>query len=1160
MESRCNGWATHVDGTWHVRGRPPRIRDSFFCLAWLIVFFLFAWIDAAQAQTTYVYDANGRVVAVTQGNSTAEQYTYDTLGHPIQVSAPTSTSQLAIFAFTPTYGVAGTQVTIQGQGFSSSAASNTVSFNGVPATVLSASASQLVVDVPSGASTGPITVTVGGQTVTSSQPFAIDDTAFPPTITQVTPVVAVGGTVTVTGTHLLPIANDTTMQMDGIGMPLITSMADTQMQYTVPADAISGHVTVETPYGAATSAAPVAVLPSSVASQASGAPVTYLTANGSSTAFNTGTAGQVGVLTFDAAQGANLELTLNGMAISGGNSTEFGITVYGPNGSVVLSYDCYSTYPGASCRLPLWNLPAGTYAAVISPQYSNDAISFNAILEPDTIGPALVPGTPTTVNLAAGEVERLTFTANAGDTIALQLAGVNTTPSGQAMYIQVYAPGTVPVATGSGTNYYTILSTTSTGTINLQNLPSTGTYIVVASIPYGTPGSMQLLLADGVMGTVPANGVAQSYQTNEGGQNVYLTFTANQGDNLELTINGLQITGGSTEIGVNVYNASGTNVGSQDCYSSGPGAGCRLALWNLAAGTYSVVVSPQYPSNTLSFNATLEPDTIGPALALSTPTAVSLAAGEVERFTFSANAGDNVALQLSGVSTTPAGQAMYVQVYAPGVVPTANNTMTLLSTAGSTTSNLQNLPATGTYTAIVSIVSGTPGSAQLGFFPAVTGTLSDNGNPQSYQVNASGQNVYLTFSANQGDNLELTINGLQITGGSTEVGVNVYNASGTNVGSQDCYSTSPGGGCRLALWGLAAGTYSVVVSPQYVTNAISFNATLEPDTIGPALVASTPVAVNLAAGEVERFTFNANAGDNIALQLSGVSTTPSGQIMYVQVYAPGVVPTANNTMTLLSATTSTTTNLQSLPATGTYTAIVSIISGTPGSAQLGLFPAVTGALSDDGNAQSYQTNTSGQNVYLSFNANQGDNLELTINGLQITGGSTEIGVNVYDSSGTNVGSQDCYSTSPGAGCRLALWNLAAGTYSVVVSPQYPNNSLSFNATLEPDTIGPALVASAPVSVNLVAGEVERFTFTANAGDTAVVQLSGVSTVPTGQNMYVQVYAPGVVPAANNTFALFDTANSTTNTMQNLPATGTYTVIVSIIPGTPGSAQLTLEAQ
>lgn len=113
----------------------------------LLVVVLTLWTTTTHAQTTgYVYDADGRVVAVTQNNGPATQYTYDALGHLAQTTS-VAAGQLAIFAFVPTHGEAGTQVTIEGQGFSASPASDSVTFNGTPAMVSSASATQIVTTV-----------------------------------------------------------------------------------------------------------------------------------------------------------------------------------------------------------------------------------------------------------------------------------------------------------------------------------------------------------------------------------------------------------------------------------------------------------------------------------------------------------------------------------------------------------------------------------------------------------------------------------------------------------------------------------------------------------------------------------------------------------------------------------------------------------------------------------------------------------------------------------------------------------------------------------------------------------------------------------------------------------------------------------------------------
>lgn len=80
---------------------------------------------------------------------------------------------LTLTGFSPGSGKAGDVVTLTGTGFSTSTGDNVVKFNGVATQVSSATATQLKVTVPTGATTGKITITVGGVTVTSSTDFTI---------------------------------------------------------------------------------------------------------------------------------------------------------------------------------------------------------------------------------------------------------------------------------------------------------------------------------------------------------------------------------------------------------------------------------------------------------------------------------------------------------------------------------------------------------------------------------------------------------------------------------------------------------------------------------------------------------------------------------------------------------------------------------------------------------------------------------------------------------------------------------------------------------------------------------------------------------------------------------------------------------------------------
>jgi large repetitive protein len=64
----------------------------------------------------------------------------------------------------------GATVTITGQNLSGA---TTVEFNGTPSTISSDAATQIVTAVPTGATTGPITITVPAGTATSEGSFTV---------------------------------------------------------------------------------------------------------------------------------------------------------------------------------------------------------------------------------------------------------------------------------------------------------------------------------------------------------------------------------------------------------------------------------------------------------------------------------------------------------------------------------------------------------------------------------------------------------------------------------------------------------------------------------------------------------------------------------------------------------------------------------------------------------------------------------------------------------------------------------------------------------------------------------------------------------------------------------------------------------------------------
>jgi len=95
------------------------------------------------------------------------------LGLPGFVASAIINSEPYITSFTPASGTTGTTVTINGINFNTTPGNNFVNFNGIPATVVSATPTRLTVVVPQNATTGEISVAVGCGFVASTNDFTV---------------------------------------------------------------------------------------------------------------------------------------------------------------------------------------------------------------------------------------------------------------------------------------------------------------------------------------------------------------------------------------------------------------------------------------------------------------------------------------------------------------------------------------------------------------------------------------------------------------------------------------------------------------------------------------------------------------------------------------------------------------------------------------------------------------------------------------------------------------------------------------------------------------------------------------------------------------------------------------------------------------------------
>ncbi|GAB2707520.1 hypothetical protein GCM10011495_31720 [Hymenobacter frigidus] len=147
-----------------------------------------------------------------------------------------------ITAMAPAQGRFGSLVTLTGRRFSPTATNNHVAFNGVVASVQSATSTTLTVRVPAGAATGALTMTTadGG---TRSPNFTVFQ---PPTLASVTPGEGQpGSAVVLAGTHFSAVAAQDTVTFNGIPARVLQATPNS-LQVEVPMGATLGKIRIRT--------------------------------------------------------------------------------------------------------------------------------------------------------------------------------------------------------------------------------------------------------------------------------------------------------------------------------------------------------------------------------------------------------------------------------------------------------------------------------------------------------------------------------------------------------------------------------------------------------------------------------------------------------------------------------------------------------------------------------------------------------------------------------------------------------------------------------------------------------------------------------------------------------------------------------------------------
>jgi YD repeat-containing protein len=501
-------------------------------MALLSVLFSLLLPHSAYGQSwQYLYDEAGRLRAATAPSGARAEYDYDAAGNLLAIRTPAA-GALTVSGFAPKSGAAGTVVTLVGAGFSPTPSLNTVTFNGVAATVTAATAGQLTVIAPA-ANTGPISVRVGTVTKISADVFTYSSVATnAPTITSVAPLcLNAGGTLTIRGTNFDITSGATRAELNVTALPT-GAVTSTSVNATVLSAATTGPVRIVTARGTATSSQYVTVLPDGLSCATNYTATTILQPGGATAT----------VSTTSSEKRAVIAIPLNGqdyVSLDFSSPTpDLSFTVIEPGSSVIATGRLSD-----SVRTILFPVAqrAGVYSVVLhnaGGAFSGTAqVRRAATLTPDGSAWAIT-------SVPAGLTPRATFQANAGERFGLGVTNF-TVPGGSAELIaDILGPDGVKVGTlgaQPGNNYYS--------TSNLT-VPTSGTYEVRFLYPTANTSASVWLSRDSG-GTIIPNTPLTATIT-RAGQNRTYTFNAQAGDTFAVALANVAMTAPNTSQGLRV--------------------------------------------------------------------------------------------------------------------------------------------------------------------------------------------------------------------------------------------------------------------------------------------------------------------------------------------------------------------------------------------------------------------------------------------------------------------------------------------------------------------------------------------------------------------------------------------------------------------------------
>ncbi|MDR0771241.1 MAG: IPT/TIG domain-containing protein [Burkholderiales bacterium] len=521
---------------------------------------------------------------------TVVEYRHDAAGNIVSIER--SGTALAINGFSPESGPVGAEVIIYGSGFSANPSGNAVFFNGVQTSVLYASNASLVVEVPAGATTGPISVNVGANTVTSLSVFTVTDHYAAPEIESFSPSCGAAGTVvTVKGKNFDPAPGATQIAFGSKLLPAQVSSSK-ELYFVISSNTFSNRIGVITPGGQTQSKGYLLIPPvSSGATCANTRQDVIALAIDQQRGINLKANERVAIM-FDALVGDLLSIQFSELVTTNPSNGALGYHLYDGQGAMIKNGYVYSKNSTIPLPPPKTD---GSYLLVVTPGVSGSQADFKIKIVRDlTIqanGSSIIVKTD-----VPGQVIRLGFIADPAQSLGVGIS--------QVIYGKTSsASTTIRALDPEGRNYY---SNSYTGVnaacypnpgeparcdLSLPIINQTGVHSLLIEPPSdNTLTEGTITLSTNVVGTLET-GRAYSLNLTRSGKDGWLSFEGVAGQNITISFTNISMQPANSRLQGVVFRPDGMYL--KDYYANQGAASYTFSLANLPlTGTYRLWVSP----------------------------------------------------------------------------------------------------------------------------------------------------------------------------------------------------------------------------------------------------------------------------------------------------------------------------------------------------------------------------------------------------------------------------------------------------------------------------------------------------------------------------------------------------------------------------------------